>query len=360
MDFAGQIGKFRVNRPLTENERQLQLKQKDRLDIEPHYQLSVIEMNSTYLESVDKWYGDRGTITAVTLTILGMLLAMFFGMLHIALTRDPQSNLGENDMTTLAIVTAMIIPFLLAAVWGLRKDSFAFTHYPLRFDRKTRIVHVFQNNGTVLSIPWDKIFFTLAPVDHVYKFWNILGHVLDDDEDTVKASFALSVSSVGTPDGIAILRSHWEFVRRYMEEGPAAVTGQVQYCMPIATRRENLHIAFHRSLANNSGPAIFVPAQIFNLVFDLLVLPFRLIAMRTSKLPHWPTEIETASTIDDGDPYAIAGTERGDRISLHPAAADAAGVQFTGPPGSPLTTPTHGLPRHGDAQPTPRAREKKR
>lgn len=336
MDFAGQLGRFRTNRPLTEQEKDLQLKQNIRLDIEPHYQLSIISMNSTYLESVDKWYGNRGTITAVMLIIIGMLLAMFFGMLHVALTRDSQSEIGKNDLTILVVIGLMITPFVFAAIWGLKKDSFSFTHYPLRFDRKMQVVHIFRHDGTAFSTPWNEIFFTLTPVDQLYGFWNIMGHVLDADKLTVRESFALSVSSVGTPDGMAILRSHWEFIRRYMEDGPAAIAGQVQYCMPIADRRETFYVAFYRSLANNSGPAIFMPALIFNIAFDLLILPFRLFAMRTSKLPRWPAEIEAQSMLKQGDPYAIAGNEKGDRVSLYPEAADAAGVMFTGPPGNPL------------------------
>jgi len=54
MDFAGLVGKVRANRLLTEFERQSQLYQKQRLDIQPDDQLSIIEINSTYLESVDK------------------------------------------------------------------------------------------------------------------------------------------------------------------------------------------------------------------------------------------------------------------------------------------------------------------
>jgi hypothetical protein len=50
----------------------------------------------------------------------------------------------------------------LALIWLLRKESFAYTHYPMRFNRKTRTVHVFRPNGTVLSVPWDQLYFTLG------------------------------------------------------------------------------------------------------------------------------------------------------------------------------------------------------
>lgn len=47
MEFTGLIVRYRVHRPLTEQERAQQLKQKVRLNLEPRNQLSVIEMNST-------------------------------------------------------------------------------------------------------------------------------------------------------------------------------------------------------------------------------------------------------------------------------------------------------------------------
>ena len=47
----------------------------------------------------------------------------------------------------------------------LKTDSFTYTHAPMRFNRKTRMVHVFQikANAEVLSVPWDEIYFTPMP-----------------------------------------------------------------------------------------------------------------------------------------------------------------------------------------------------
>jgi hypothetical protein len=33
------------------------------------------------------------------------------------------------------------------------------------------------------------------------------------------------------------VRAHWEFVRRYMEDGPEAVSSLVKFCMPIELQR---------------------------------------------------------------------------------------------------------------------------
>ena len=70
MEFTGIFVKYPVNRPLTEQERAQQLKQGQRLNVEPLYQLSVIKMNFTYLESVDKWFGWKGFLTLVALAFM--------------------------------------------------------------------------------------------------------------------------------------------------------------------------------------------------------------------------------------------------------------------------------------------------
>lgn len=335
MDFAGLIGKFRTGCPLTQQEREFHLKQKKRLDVIPYYQLSVIEMNSTYLEVVDKWYAERGTITGIMLTAILMLATLFSGMLYMALTWDPNIPGGDDDVFILVIIGVFSAPVLIAAGWALRKEMFAYTHYPIRLNRATRTVNVFRTDGTVLSTPWDAIFFTMAPVDQLYKFWNILGHVLDEDKLNIKESFALSITSDGSQEGIDTMRSHWEFVRRYMEEGPSSVNSQVQFCMPINRRRETLRVAANRMLANSTGGGTWsLPLRLFSFLFNSMVIPFRYIAMHTSRIPRWPSDIETKSKIHDDDPYAITGSKSGERINLFPAAAEAANVRFTGPPGS--------------------------
>ena len=336
MDFAGLVGNFKKNRQLTEQEKSHRLHQSKKIDIEPHYQMSVIELNSAYFESVDKWYESKGTITAVSLTIIAMFTAAFAGLLHVALTRENSSGISSKDSGILIFAAIIFLPILASATWLLFKDSFSFTHYPLRFDRKNRMVYVFRKDGSTLSIPWVKVIFTLSQVDQGYKFFNILGHAMADDGVTIKESFSLSVSSTGDTDGLAVLISHWEFVRRYMEDGPDAVIGQVKFCLPIKMQRESAWFGAQRLMISTAGAPVMFPVLVFNLAFSALIIPFRWIAMRTSKVPHWPAEIEAKSMMADGDPYAITGAGNGDRISLFPAAADAMGVRFTGPPGNPL------------------------
>jgi hypothetical protein len=166
MDLHGLIPKYTVDRSLTEQERAHQLLQTHRLDIDPLYQLCVIKLNSTYLDSVDKWFGWKGVLTTACVAFMaafigiGGLAALYsllegMGVMHTDQSRGEMFGHGVLQLGIIALV-------VWALSWLMRKESFAYTHYPMRFDRKTRMVHVFRPDGTTLSVPWEQIFFTLG------------------------------------------------------------------------------------------------------------------------------------------------------------------------------------------------------
>jgi hypothetical protein len=327
--YSGLVYKFNVNRSLSGVERAEQLKQKVRLDIVPHDQLSVIKLNSTYLETVDKWFAWKGSISALMLPMVGVVGAAYIFMMYVTLTRV--RSLIDNDWIMLVVVTMMVLPFLGWAVWMLRRESFAFTHYPMRFNRKSRMVHIFRTDGTVMSVRWDQIFFTFGKLDQ-QRGREVRGHVMAADGSTVKETFALShcfplqilEASPGKFTGYDRVSAHWEFIRRYMDEGPQSVESQVQQCMAVHARRESPGAGMRRILANSSTRAelwvMFIPAVLAGLA--------RTVAMRTSKIPQWPAKIEAACPIAQDDPYAIEGDLNYKRVAVFPEAARAAGVGF--------------------------------
>ena len=227
---------------------------------------------------------------------------------------------------------AYFFPIIWILIRLVKIESFATTHYPIRFNRKSRRVHFFETNGNVSSASWDEIYFTLSEVDHVHKFWNILGHILDKDRATVLKTFALSFTGTGDREGMSLMRSHWEFVRRYMEDGPEEISGQVEYCLPISETRESFLFGLRRLLANNSGvSSLLLPFVLVSMVFDIITVPFRYFAIQTSKIPKWPENIENECHIEDDDPYAIVGLPDGERKAVYPGAAAKAGVKFFPP-----------------------------
>lgn len=305
MDYVGLLYKYKVNRPLTEDERRYQVKQKKKLNVEPLYQLSIIRMNSTYMDLVDKFYAWKGSLSLFSALFIGVccwgLTAMaFYSVRDI---QDGKSGLFD-ELLYLSIFFIMFSPIIVASVWILLKESFRYTHYPIRLNRKTRTVHVFRLDGSTLSVPWDDVFFTLGK-SQTRNIYDLLGHLMDADGVTVKDTFSLGQYGMLTEEDLSnpakqdgnYLHRYWEFVRRYMEEGPAQLIKQVEFVVPIADKRESISYSFSRFNAN-WGP-LWLPM----LPITLLVWPFRVLAMRTCKIPQWHRDIEATCIVDANDPY---------------------------------------------------------
>lgn len=332
MDFSGLVFRYRANRSLSGIERAQQLLQRRRLRTVPRYQLCVIKMNSTYLESVDKWFEWKGALSGISICIF---LIFFGGFGLVALEGVLDAFDDQPDLITPGALLANALGFGVVAcligygaIWMLRKECFSFTHFPIRFNRKTRMVHVFRPDGTVLSVPWNEIFFTVAE-NPAWREAEIQGHVLAADRKTVLETFVLSYvgtsqshlgnSAAGSPAENDYVRAHWEFIRRYMEDGPQSVIDGVDFCMAVDRQRERFSNGVERVFANIAGG----PWLIYWLMapFCFAVSLLRFLAMQTSKIPVWPEEVEASCHIEPGDPYAIEGDAKGNRVSVFPKAS---------------------------------------
>lgn len=293
MDYMGLIQKFKLDRPLTREEHELRLRQDERLEVDPHYQLSVIKANSTYMDTVDRYFGDKGHLMlyGLTLASIGMYFAGLFWS-------DLMTDALSSSMFWSGVIGGLVILALCggAGAYFISREGFRHTHYPIRLNRGNRTLYVTRLDGSVFSVPWDEAFFTLGRgYNRGIQNWDIRGHVLAEDGDTVKETFAFSV--IGSQHNC---RRHWEFLRRYMEEGPEDLIRQVRYCMPVDGRCESFNSGWERICAEDSQNA-FVYVTMYPLNF--LAACARWVAMRTSRIPCWPPEVEAASVIDPDDPF---------------------------------------------------------
>lgn len=303
MDYYGLYPKYKMNRPINDEEKKYQLYQNRPVELKSNKELvsdaSVIKINSTYMEVVDKYYGQKGFASIFAAFFLLLLNCIYIAMIVVSINRNP---FDWSDIWMLLVAGLFIIPVIFFVWILLKTEWFAWTHYPIRFNRKEQLVHVHRLNGTVFTVPWDKVFFTtgLSHAKGPTKAWYISGHVLADDGITVTETFCLPASHLIREE----LFRHWEFIRRYMEEGPEAVVDAVDLCMPIDGRREGYTFGLLRLLMNFSGSTIFL----FPLTFPLcLVLSIsRYIAMLTSRVPVWPPEVEAQCWIDPNDPINLS------------------------------------------------------
>lgn len=280
-----------VNRPLTKDEKTNRLSQKERSPCAPWYQNSVIKMNATFLECTDVVFGHKGIVATFMLPFPFMIGYSLFDMLNDLVTKGTQ----DNPYLVIAIMFAV---FLLISLFMLTIEYFRYTHYPIRFNRKTRKVYKYNFDGTVMVEDWDKLFFVLSPA--VFGDQKVDGVRLAEDRETVLDNVALPFYA---DKNEPFLLSQWEFVRRYMEEPDELphLAGQVEQVMDIADRRETWWHGFQLQLTNYTGGIL--PILIVMFPFLFLISLGRWLAMQTCTIPVWPEEVEKECQIDPNDPY---------------------------------------------------------
>ncbi|PQQ23101.1 DUF6708 domain-containing protein [Photorhabdus hindustanensis] len=296
---------YKLNRPLTQQEKDDQLYQGKPTRLTGKtgkYMIeydTVIRMNSTYMETVDKYYRDKGFVSSLTATLffccLGMVLFSIGDTIH-------QYIKGDHEiLLSLIIFLPAISLFVYFSGKFTLKEWFATTHYPIRFNRKTQMIHVYRFNDTVLSVPWKEVFFTLTIGGGKWPEWCIDGHILADDQETVLDTFSLGFSEVSRE----LMPGYWEFIRCYMEEdGLQEQADIIILCPPIEKQKESYIFGLQYLMRMNSRLEWFL--GIVKLPFDLISSIARYIAMQTSKIPQWPKEVEDACKVDLDDPINVS------------------------------------------------------
>lgn len=314
MSWSGLCPKFKKNRPITEEEIESHLDVKQPLDILPNHGVSVIKMNSTYLDTVDKFYAWKGQLTAPTLfgafPIFGgfTIYVLYLIYENTKVIRDD----GFDPTTGLLFFIFMFWIVIAACCWISLRECFKWTHYPIRFNRKTRTVYVFRLDGSILKASWDKLHFNLAKGLMGTGDWEIHAHVLSEDKKTVLETFGLAVATEFKDYTLA----HWEFIRRYMEEGPEQCyynpdkgyklgevnTSHLTFCNDVDGKRESSKFSHQRIKLNYYGNEWYYYAGyllIKSLAFS------RVLAMKSCKVPQWSAEIEAECPIAADDPYVV-------------------------------------------------------
>ncbi|MBV4412386.1 hypothetical protein J0B02_06040 [Enterobacteriaceae bacterium YMB-R22] len=253
--------------------------------------MQLIRMNSTYLETVDVHYRERGAFTFASLLFVGIFSyfflysLIFFGIL-------------KSDWVLVLISFLISTPVIALFTWGGSRECFKYTHYPIRFNRRRQEIHLFRNNGEATTYSWNDIFFTRVlrkPHGFSSNMWYLCGIIFAEDKITVRDMFTVSFYG---PEEEYVYR-FWELVRRYMEdeEGVREVADGVGWFLPIVKRREPFWLGFRMQMIQYGWAAIPMSPCV------LLESVGRWVSFRTSKIPQWPEEIEARCEIAPEDPY---------------------------------------------------------
>lgn len=288
---------FLVNRMLNDYEREHRFDIKKSASDKAHYDLSLIRFNSTFTECVDKWYSMRGFVAMAGSVVSALMIYLICVSSYELFFEGYQENLA------LLLLGAVILWW---SAKFLVSDAFTYTHYPIRFNRKTRQVYAFRRDGTVFKAGWDELYWTIynTKVGLGGGDLNVMGHLLDKDGITVKESIGLSLVDAGEA-GRQNLRQFFEFFRLYMEEGPGAALEALKptpliMLPPIDRQRESWFFGWERLTGGMRG------LPLLQLLFQPFLLPislFRWIVMHTSKIPQWPQWVEDECRIEPDDPW---------------------------------------------------------
>lgn len=297
MHTANIYVKHPVDRPLSATDRFYRLDQKQRLDCIPDAGDTLIAVCDEYLEMVDHAYPHKGAVAFDYLALVVMLAGFMYGFFWYA-GEDMHSAVRGIEHPFLVLIAGMALLLLPIQLWLMSKEFFVRTHYPIRFERATRSVSVLLRDNTVLRASWDDLFFTCGHIAEL-DWWEIRGHVLDWDAVTVLKTFVLSCSGESfrnkepyegmarpSPSRDPLLR-HWEFVRRYMEEGRPAIAPFVERTIPADSRRETLRESFaycDRRYTHPLARRLLAP-------FTVIRAILRWLALRSCTIPQWPAQM---------------------------------------------------------------------
>lgn len=283
---------FKVNRPLNTYEQLHHFDVKQRASDKVHYELSLTQLNSTYVEGVDKWYAIRGGPAMISMVGCALMLFLTCFCLFVGI---------KHSYAPMYFAAAFSGSGFAGMIYLFTRDAFAYTHYPIRFNRKNRQVYAFRRNGTVLKAAWDEMYWTIHGTGTGLQSIFVAGHVLSPDGQ-VKETIGLA-QVTASMDGVEDLQTFFEFYRRYMEEGPERVLNDLRptplIMLPgIHKQKETWRFGWERlTLGMNGWPILMLLEQVFVLPESL----FRWFVMRTSKIPQWPQWVEDECRIEPDD-----------------------------------------------------------
>ena len=202
----------------------------------------------------------------------------------------------------------------------IRVELFTQRHLIARFNRKTRQVYVNRPDyaGGIVTLPWEAVIPAINPEDP--DFMGIGGFLLLAFPSEHTGAGYDEVLMLGRPmHGNDELVGFWEFIRRYMEEGPQAVPKPKRLLplspTPIEPIRATLR--FMSGFWRNGGK---IAAVVTGTLLSPLILLHALchwISLLLCWAPRWPKEIQEAGQPGKPIPKLTTAEDFGPVIGAH-------------------------------------------
>lgn len=257
---------------------------------------SLIHLNSTCLDMIDRSFTIRGGMSSI-LALVCTLFGLGGGGFALRMVM-PDLLAGKIESPWIVWIMICVLFTVVTCVLFIAKrtigqEFFTYTHFPIRFNRKTRMIHVFRHKGSggVLSVPWDQAYFHIGKGTVAQSLLDLRGHVMDGNK--VINTFAVG-NFFNTSEPIQQI---WKFIVVYMEQGPQALPKDIHI---VKSPNVNLKNQF---ICATSYCNIFLPIPLIKWVFAALITGMRWVVMKSCKEPVWPSEIVAESAIAPDDIY---------------------------------------------------------
>jgi hypothetical protein len=299
-----------LNRPITDKEAARRVDVHKSVADEAADAYAAFGMNDTYLEVCDASYFQLGWCLLAFLVGFPVLLFLAISNavdsieVPAAIVRNGEAGWFSASGWALS---ALAFAGCIFTVVLLRKDCFNYRHKSVRFNRRTRMVYAFKHNGPggVVQVPWDKAFFYVhrqasnsmmggAPTLMRCLVLNDAGKVVDTFSFGLRTVNGASESSDYGRQVLYQVQANFEFIRRYMEEGPTALPAVKEYLPREPSLRNSMRVWFY-GLGNIGRMSSALRAFSFLIggpVFILAILHY--VSQLTSREPVWPADVEAA------------------------------------------------------------------
>ena len=271
----------------------------------PHRQ--VIRFNSTFVEVMDSWEFIRGRATALALPMWGVLILGIFvclyGLYKVILAQE----------YLLVVGLGIFIPGILYLIYSnyqmAKYDLFGYTHYPIRFNRKTQKVYAFSpQQQKIIELNWQDLRFSAVREG---RFDIELRASLVNADNIVEEEIIFPYISF---DDHNVIDQHLAFFKAYMQgEDLTRIDDAIPEFFDVYNRKETFKESFERvymfndvlnelAMQTRSAKKDISGVSMMAGIWFLTILVRRL-GILFSKIPQWPAHIEKECEVDIDDAY---------------------------------------------------------
>lgn len=294
--LTGWYPKFETERGILNVEKKEHLAQGVSGDFHPDDSASLISLNPTYADFVDRTFSMKGFIPTFAAGALSLFIAVV-AICAVVLVFPVNPTLTEFTVVVLFLSLAGGLVYFF---WNLvlRHDLFACRYYPIRFNRLTKKVHIFRNNGAngevVVSWGSERLFFFVGWGNQNKELCDLRCHILDKNR-TIVDTF-----TVGTfTDDPSRVRGRWEFINRYMDGGADyAVAHESDKIITLSMK--NSFRNSYRWTCFLLGRSLFPLRHFLFPWYGVLALT-RWLVMATCATPHFSPATVAESRFDPND-----------------------------------------------------------